>query len=121
MKANELKIGNWINFIPDKGNFIISDIKTFNENTINGLELEDCQPIPLTEEWLLKFGFVKVKDDIFRLLEDDIIICTVSKIGSDEFEYEQLKVRGIYVQFVHQLQNLYFALTGEELTYGGNK
>ena len=35
-----------------------------------------------------------------------------------------LKLVGYFnsdIQYVHQLQNLYFALTGEELTYGGNK
>jgi hypothetical protein len=119
MKANELRIGNFYEIDQYPDDRIIIQIE-------DGIDIDLCNklnasPIPLTEEWLLKFGFVKVKDDIFRLLEDDIIICTVSKIGSDEFEYEQLKVRGIYVQFVHQLQNLYFALTGEELTYGGNK
>jgi hypothetical protein len=33
---------------------------------------------------------------------------------------EQLP-QAIFIKYVHQLQNLYFALTGEELTYGGNK
>jgi hypothetical protein len=119
MKANELRIGNFYEIDQYPDDRIITQIE-------DGIDIDQCgklnaSPIPITKEWLLKFGFVKVKDDIFRLLEDDIIICTVSKIGPDEFEYEQLKVRGIYVQFVHQLQNLRFALTGEELTYGGNK
>jgi hypothetical protein len=48
VRANELRIGNWV--------------ETF-EGVIqiqNGWEIDEgneCQPIPLTEEWLLKFGF----------------------------------------------------------------
>jgi hypothetical protein len=130
MKTNELRIGNWVNFIPDNGNFIISDIKTFNENTINGLELEDCQPIPLTKEWLYKFGFKNIDKG-----DNDYITYT----DSNHDYYLQLDVRkkdGKYsildnsfddlrdfsmidISYVHQLQNLYFALTGEELQYIG--
>jgi hypothetical protein len=134
MKANELRIGNWVNFIPDKGNFIISDIKTFNENTINGLELEDCQPIPLTEEWFLKFKFeIKNhssidKTPIYSKGEIDIDYCfsyadfredysfyveyTDSPFDSDT---DKLYPVSLGIKYVHQLQNLWFTLTGEEL------
>ena len=65
MKANELRIGNWISHTPSQnksanGNFIVSQINLFDSNTINGLESDDCEPIPLTEEWLYKFGFKNI-------------------------------------------------------------
>ena len=69
------------------------------------------EPIPLTEEWLLKFGFetkginrpkwTKWKVD---LIEDEKGI----------FSFDESRIY-IDIEFVHQLQNLYFALTGEEL------
>ena len=38
MKAEDLRIGNWVEFKPDNGRFIISTIDTHKEqHTINGL------------------------------------------------------------------------------------
>ncbi len=124
MKANELRIGNWVNFIPDNGDFIISDIKTFNENTINGLELEDCQPIPLTEERLVKFGCQRTRQGWY-ISANYFLYNPLTEFDIPSSKYYGLMFNDKYVttravQYVHQLQNLYFALTGEELTIGGN-
>jgi hypothetical protein len=70
--------------------------------------------IPLTEEWLEKFGFNKPghswNGDIFHLSEwDDYPLnwfVALNKNGA--MLVEKLK-------YVHQLQNLYFSITGEEL------
>ena len=68
------------------------------------------RPIPLTEEWLLRFGFKRfpwglVKDNL--LFKDDLK-CTylILQVGNG-FE--------VKVSCVHELQNLYFALTNNEL------
>lgn len=66
------------------------------------------EPIPLTEEWFYKFGFSKSN-------------VWFEKNGIELFNIADLYFRAKYpikadVKFVHQLQNLYFALTGEELT-----
>jgi hypothetical protein len=79
------------------------------------LELWDAdrdwiKPIPLTEEWLLKFGFSKKVD--YLLQKRGFSIC-FEKHG-DIFECF-LESIGIEIEYVHQLQNLYFALTNEEL------
>jgi len=76
--------------------------------------LINVQPIPLTEEWLLKFGF----DDLgtYGYGRGNFHIC----LHENEF-YFSINNRKVFIKHVHQLQNLYFALTGEELTYGGNK
>lgn len=76
---------------------------------------EKYKPIPLTEEWLLRLGFGKCSD----IFEDWPEYEKGFDIGksitlSHDFECYQ----GIYSQkinYVHQLQNLYFALTGQEL------
>jgi len=71
---------------------------------------QDCpQRIPLTEEWLLKLGFKKYSS---------------SQWDRENFWNIEFKRHGCYwcnqleihINSVHQLQNLYFALTGEELT-----
>ena len=70
----------------------------------------EYKPIPLTEEWLLKFGFES--DDEF-IFEKDIRICK-TKQGYVYFDFSVMDPI-CDVKYVHQLQNLHFALTGEEL------
>ncbi len=63
-------------------------------------------PIPLTEEWLVKFGFgveVFVNGTEFSVVD-----------GIASLNYREMEV--MKIKYVHQLQNLYFALSGEELT-----
>lgn len=115
--ANELRIGN---YVAVKGDYVASIIES-------GKGIDSYKfllPIPLDEEWLLKFGFVKsgsfsnmsfekggfgIHRNILHGKFDGYNPCvkvlnwTNTMLGG-EFKY------------VHQLQNLYFALTGKELT-----
>jgi len=72
-----------------------------------GIEFE---PIPLTEEWLERFGFE----------EDDSVGWLKRFDKSDSFfidlSFMYWGENSVKLTHVHQLQNLYFALTGEELT-----
>ncbi len=72
---------------------------------------KDLSPIPLTEEWLLKFGF-KQKNGIKCWVNEDVEICFETLAN-----YYRLYPRTNKIKYVHQLQNLYFALTGSELQY----
>jgi hypothetical protein len=107
MKANELRIGNYLqNFAGD----IAQVIHLTKDKTI----LESA--IPLTEEWLLKFEFVKVSTNYER---DWLLLWGNIKTGTIDFvlnEPHSYKRHITPLKYVHQLQNLYFALTGEELT-----
>jgi hypothetical protein len=119
MKSTELRIGNWVN-----GEFANGELKPFQIFRIDGND--DCyglEPIPLTPELLEKCGFVRSQDEdensltlvngrkTFKWVEgndDDYFLIYQTDCGLDyntAFELEHL----------HQLQNLYFALTGEEL------
>jgi hypothetical protein len=86
------------------------------------------EPIPLTEEWLLKFGCEKVKSDIptfsivyGEFIEDDYEHCLIINLDVDNNFYIVIKGVKLILKYVHQLQNLYFALTGEELTIKNRK
>lgn len=97
--------------------------------------------IPITEEWMAKLGLrtdgysesysMQIGDGNYSSDGGNIIIintqkyndgesytgdgwlfCTLSTLTSD-FDSYGFKAR---IKYVHQLQNLYFALTGEELT-----
>ena len=117
MKANDLRLGNWIKIIS-------LDVET----QVKGIELEDkfysidtqyqfhgwmknVEPIPLTEEWLMKFGFKKHKTDdryiTFAKANININDGIVNLVGYPNFLN--------HIKHVHQLQNIYHALTGKEL------
>jgi hypothetical protein len=132
MTANELRIGNlvWDDY---SGEMIVSSIgeETVNLKKRGGLPegryiLKTLQSIPLTEEWLVKFGFRPEKNYYYPnpqdvwLVRDNLIITKVL-FGDTKYEfhyqsYEPAVYLATKLEYVHQLQNLYFALTGEELT-----
>lgn len=108
MKANELRIGNYV-----KLPYGVEDVVNVGDpegggDTVNGYRIEKCKPIPLTEEWLIKFGFEKTS--LHYLKKDGFII-------QSEKDYFECFLGNVVVklQYLHQLQNLYFALTGGEL------
>lgn len=113
MKANELRIGN---FVSDRLGIVII-------GTNGRIEFADIyKPIPLTEEWLVKFGFVKTYYDFEKgYIKFDKNIsdygCEGIKsnfwlVPNGDDDWYRIPLNLLYV---HQLQNLYFALTGEEL------
>jgi len=126
MTARELRIGNYVNNgIED---IIINYV--FHEEVSESWQicwdnfcatefLIDCIPIPLTEEWLLKFGFKQRMGSVSNPTK-----CYTSKI-MDFYFYKNGNTRlfmvrkdfdkNIPIEYVHQLQNLHFALCGEEL------
>jgi hypothetical protein len=117
MKATELRIGNWVrwnyeessegNVYPVEYGYELDDIKN-NPNIVN--------PIPLTEEWLLKFGFNKVSD-IWEFWKNSGWDLRQHKLENKWWLfYNGQDLDCVRIDYVHQLQNLYFALTGEELT-----
>jgi hypothetical protein len=147
MKANELRIGNYV-CVTEKHPLkvkIINDsdgiMSTVSDNSIfiTTASLLAYKPIPLTEEWLLKFGFKKnIEDEWDESLTVDVDnpvflynwtynISDVFSFYSD-FCYSETKTElcfefestGVNIKYIHQLQNIYHALTGEELTIKQN-
>lgn len=108
MKANELRIGN---FYDHNGVEAVATPNTIEEVWI--AERNWVKPIPLTEEWLLKFGFDK------KFNKDKITIIPKGRLGYENGRtyFNSWVILEKQPDFVHQLQNLYFALTGEELTF----
>lgn len=122
MKANELRIGNLVKVITKGGYNNIGDtisIDSISKNGVNSwsdMGSSGCnpycgiEPIPLTEEWLLKF--CAEENNSFCINGYNFSIHLESgQVSFNYGEYENIST----VQYVHQLQNLYFALTGEEL------
>jgi hypothetical protein len=129
MKANELRIGNWVKYDSnEKVTFTMLEHQEINGFTkwIPELEVDDyfkLNPIPLTAEWFLKLGFnyhnpFKDEDSDFYVFQiktstgESITFGYASDV-SGWFTDRLLITVNIY--YVHQLQNLYYALIGEEL------
>lgn len=74
----------------------------------------EMKPIELTQEWFDKFGFYKM--GMWKIIKDvefsKLIGYGLAIKGIDG--YNRLNQNSIL--YVHQLQNLFHALTGEELT-----
>lgn len=115
MKSSELRIENFIRLIENK-----KIVKCDSETIYQGVD-EYFEGIPITEEWLLKFGFEKriigkgnnissYRLEIKRLLHIHL------RFQKDQWNFA-IGISGyiLSIKYVHQLQNLYFALTGEEL------
>ncbi len=115
MKTNELRIGNFVDYL---GSYKVIDV-------INGshgiVEFDDgaferninlIKPIPLSEEILLKFDFIK---------DDNLLFRTKNGIRLEFYFYKSSEIEvyldsnPLNIKYVHQLQNLYFCLCGEEL------
>lgn len=130
LRAQELRIGNYI-YRPD---FISEELRIetvlgFCQNivTCSGpikviIRIEDVKPIPLTEEWFIKLGFTiryfndDINKPIWWKLEGNrhIDIYFEKQVNSFVCMINSMQY-SIEIKYVHQLQNLYFALTGEEL------
>ncbi|SHH96072.1 hypothetical protein SAMN05421866_0052 [Chryseobacterium oranimense] len=117
MEENELRIGNLVYDYDGKVSTVTSidhrSIRVNNESIgFSGLSLN---PIPLNYEWLLKLGFEKDGNEfskdrfIIRLDQRSLII------QGFEYDYNGILL-GTENLYVHDLQNLYFAVKREELT-----
>lgn len=121
MKAEELRIGNWVLGVLTKEPIEIDWIclKHLIDGNIQNVynpNIKVYEPIQLTEEWLYKFNFEQYHDN--PRLERFYVL----KTGYYPFQVYVERDFRIYwqpntrLEHVHQLQNLYFALTGSELT-----
>lgn len=134
MNANELRIGNWI---ADRGgkNWQIDYWESKNKvsakepifNT-QGFEfsahpfteyVDFLKPIQLTEKWLLDFGFkdgVTLDNDKYKIDIDYYDGWIFNYREKDKFGHADVFLYPSSIYYVHQLQNLFFSLTNEELT-----
>ena len=143
MTQNELRIGNYVYYEHTAhvvsgvhGNSVYSwwvkdgkPVIEYEAKDSSGTQVEapymdvisQHEPIPLTEEWLEKLGLTKsTLDNDFEPNEPKwyswikgAFNLEIQENGEIWFEVYS---HYIHVKWVHQLQNLYFALTGEELT-----
>lgn len=118
IKATKLRIGNRVLYKPygnkDGQPVTIEGIlgmkAFFDRHSNESGMLHHLVGIPLSEEWLERMGFDKGyslwTNGSFALEWGGFSKCWQFPVGE----------RRVDIEHIHQLQNLYFALTGEELT-----
>ena len=116
MKATELRIGNWYQVMTIGGYWDNRTMTIENLKSIDGCSIDVAKTIPLTEEWLKRFGFEKYNLNNFTLSWGGVLFYYRISDRSFRKGYQVMeKICFTEVKYVHQLQNLYFAITGEEL------
>lgn len=145
IEANELRVGNYLNHIIDglvvvekidSTNFLLAkdgvtvhrkgaatckiinnDLDSLNDT--RGMWLDFLQPIKLTEEWLKKLGFLW--NHAHKHPNFDELMINDFGIGNANDQYwiseilDQSPLPEVEIHYVHQLQNLYYSLTQQEL------
>lgn len=109
MDAKDVRIGNWVK--TDTGREYKIDLSWFDccRNSSEGRDIQlDTYPIPLTEEGMTKFG---ITSEFHTSLGN---IYEVEWKG-DGYNVYNMGVLIAFVKYVHTFQNLYYALTNEEL------
>jgi len=116
MKTNELRIGNWIKTTDEVFRPGEQTVHKIENNHINNYHYSFCEPIPLTEEWLAKLGFEGIDEDgLWQRPDNECFQIQLPTLDEEIQHIWDAAFTGAPCQFVHQLQNLYFSLTGEEL------
>jgi hypothetical protein len=133
MKKQELRLGNLVEYPGwnkdgTQAIFKVRDIFWEGDKIAltNGIiqlpntSIDFIEPIPLTEEWLVKFGFEK-----YGLMHNSYrknpFIVEEGFITNDYYTFRKIinKEESILLKefnYVHQLQNLFWVLCGKELT-----
>lgn len=125
MEAKDLKIGDYVHRYDKTSQLrierIVKVVKLSDKVTTIGepnaiCEYSDLEPIPLSEFWLITFGFYGEPEDFF--LKDSILLkWGHTHTTEDGWLFHYGKSFAKHVKYVHELQNLFFALTGQELQH----
>ena len=125
MKAQDFRLGNLVMYEGKvyEIDSISKEFPTLNtpEFGIGVVDWNNIQPIPLTQEWIANFGFKKritIGHSVQYFIGENPI--------TRDWLFDMLWLKGndypfyrngyFKLEHVHQLQNLFYSLTNEELT-----
>jgi hypothetical protein len=132
MKAEELRIGNYLYCKYLDEIITVLEIKSYgiigkSNKTLSKkwLDFIDLSPIPIDQNWLNNFGFKENKNKLFLSpyeysLHDECFTRMCYDFVEDKsFIINSNAYDGFFIDclYVHQLQNIYFVLTGQELNF----
>lgn len=111
MKANELRVGNWVIGIED------NDYYQITSSTITMLERGECshiRPVPINPTWLRQLRFENCINGWWS--KDEMINVKLNDDGNEIYlRGSDTNLANYPIDYVHELQNLYYAIFGKEI------
>jgi hypothetical protein len=111
MKAKKYRIGNFVQINNKTIKLTPKYFKSFGV-------FKDIEPLILNEQWLIDFGFTNTNTIEFPNYEKLIYKCFVR---NDRINFCNQHGFIKNLKYVHELQNLFFAIEGKELIYSKTK
>jgi len=122
LDAKDLRIGNHIiydgrigivKWFTNKSFLLKMEFSTLNHTSRKGWVELPLEPIELTEQWLLDFGYKQVNTlaNGTKVFEKLGLFTVYYKDGIVRFSFYTIDVK-----FVHKFQNIIYSLTNTELT-----
>lgn len=124
MIAQELRIGNWVYKI-ENGGKCLYDVSSgeridYIDELSGSTAYLEFEPIPLTEDWIKRLPGIEVNEwmHFLTLPNESALWFMEGKVYVAAYDCpNENYATETPVKYVHQLQNLYFALTGQELVF----
>jgi hypothetical protein len=121
IQLSELRTGNILNYDTAEGDILPTkidwqDLKWLDEDA-RGFNLVHT-PIPISEDILVKCGFEEIYKSQFTLrfdYEPNTKFGAGWNLVNGHFHVRYIREQFTHIKFLHQLQNLYYALTGTDL------
>ena len=124
MKAEDLRIGNWV-----MGNkpfqLTFNDFGRIHAHLMATGQMR-FEPIHLTEDWLVRFGFEIEKTGVMNIkwpIKTTLKETNWGRVHPDfrikqvgENYFIRLDIVNNQINYLHQLQNLFYYICGKELT-----
>ncbi|HEY1044972.1 MAG TPA: hypothetical protein VGF79_00940 [Bacteroidia bacterium] len=120
INVRELRLGNWVSLLGDfhqiDGIYLDFNLGSVHlEGNAIYNNADKIEPIPITEEILLKCGFEK-KEEIGKYIGySNVAISIWHNKVNNTFLVDNISKVEVYIEHLHQLQNLIYALSGQEL------
>lgn len=108
MEAKNIRIGNWVNF---DGEYVSVEAQDLNDWSY----LERIKPILINDEWLNSLGFEFNGSTWQGDFDEGYSEWKLTSRGFIDYDEHLLWHNDRHYKYVHELQNLVFALTGCEL------
>lgn len=125
MRETHFRVGNYVSgrdghlnriTLVRDGNVLAKTVKELKVR--NSMGMSEIKPIRMSEEWLNGFGFdkygrIRTDESLIEVMSDSDGMWTVALYGQrrDNLTHAFL----VQIEYVHQLQNLYFCLRGKDL------
>jgi hypothetical protein len=122
----DLRTGNWVGSSDSKLDYRVISLEqenigvesyknSYQETWPDELNWENIEPIPLTNEWFMRIqDFIRIQP-LYTLVQFETF--QVGQWGDGRYKLllDSRPCSGMPIEYVHQLQNLHYAISGKEL------